>query len=193
MRAEFEHAKTKNTTVQSLKSVIEKKLERLIQRNPLRTDFQEYYQKIIDEYNKEKDRQNIEATFEALLKFVKELDEEESRAVRERLDEETLAIYDLLVKPDLKFQEIQKIKKVAKKLLETLKEKLKDLYKWQDREPTRDEVKVLIRNFLWDVATGLPVDCYSQNDVVKKTEAVFYHVYRAYPTVPSPYYAIVGN
>lgn len=193
MRAEFEHAKTKNITVQSLKSVIEKKLERLIQRNPLRTDFQEYYQKIIDEYNKEKDRQNIEATFEALLKFVKELDEEESRAVRERLDEETLAIYDLLVKPDLKFQEIQKIKKVAKKLLETLKEKLKDLYKWQDREPTRDEVKVLIRNFLWDVATGLPVDCYSQNDVVKKTEAVFYHVYRAYPTVPSPYYAIVGN
>jgi len=31
---------------------------------------------------------------------VQELDEEESRAVREGLDEETLAIYDLLVKPD---------------------------------------------------------------------------------------------
>ena len=75
--------------------MIEKKLEQLIQRNPLRTDFQEHYEKIIDEYNKEKDRQNIEATFEALLKFVQELDEEESRAVREGLDEETLAIYDL--------------------------------------------------------------------------------------------------
>ena len=192
LRAEFEHAKTKNTTVQSLKSVIEKKLERLIQRNPLRTDFQEHYEKIIDEYNKEKDRQNIEATFEALLKFVQELDEEESRAVREGLDEETLAIYDLLVKPDLKPQEIQKIKKVAKELLETLKEKLKDLYKWQDREPTRDDVKVLIRNFLWDEASGLPIEYYTQNDVDKKTEAVFCHVYRAYPTVPSPYYATAG-
>jgi len=30
-------------------------------------------------------------------------------------------------------------------------------------------------------------------DVDKKTEAVFYNVYRAYPTVPSPYYASVGN
>jgi type I restriction enzyme, R subunit len=193
LRAEFEHTKTKNTTVQSLKSVIEKKLERLIQRNPLRTDFQEYYEKIIDEYNKEKDRQRIEATFEALLKFVEGLDKEESRAVREGLDEETLPIFDLLVKPDLKPQEIQRIKTVAKELLETLKEKLKDLYKWQDKEPTRDEVKVLIRNFLWDEATGLPVDYYTQSDVDKKSEAVFYHVYRAYPTVPSPYYASVGN
>ena len=193
LRAEFEHTKTKHTTVQSLKSVIEKKLERLIQRNPLRTDFQEHYEKIIDEYNKEKDRQNIEATFEALLKFVKELDEEESRAVREGLDEETLAIYDLLVKPDLKPQEIQKIKKIAKELLKTLKEKLKDLYKWQDREPTRDDVKVLIRNFLWDDASGLPVDYYTQKDVDKRTEDVFYHVYRAYPTVPSPYYSTVVN
>ena len=173
--------------------MIEKKLERLIQRNPLRTDFQEHYESIIDEYNKEKDRQRIEATFDALLKFVQELDEEESRAVREGMNEETLAIYDLLVKPDLKPQEIQKIKNVAKELLETLKAKLKDLYKWQDKEPTRDDVKVLIRNFLWDEASGLPVDYYTQSDVDKKTEAVFYHVYRAYPTVPSPYYASVGN
>ncbi len=193
LRAEFEHAKTKNTTVQNLKRVIEKKLERLIQKNPLRTDFQEHYEKIINEYNKEKDRQHIEATFEALLKFVQELDEEENRAVREGLDEEILAIYDLLAKPDLKPQEIKKIKNVAKELLKTLKVKLRNLYKWQDREPTRDEVKVLIRNFLWDETTGLPVDYYTQNDVDKKTEAVFYHVYRAYPTVPSPYYATVGN
>jgi type I restriction enzyme R subunit len=193
LRAEFEHAKTKNTTVQSLKSMIEKKLERLIQRNPLRTDFQEHYEKIINEYNKEKDRQNIETTFEALLKFVEELDEEENRAVREGLDEETLAIYDLLAKPDLKPQEIRKIKKVTKELLKALKEKMKPLYKWQDKEPTRDAVKVLIRNFLWDDKTGLPVDRYNQSDVDKKTEAVFYHVFRAYPTVPSPYYASVAS
>ncbi|MBI4686642.1 MAG: type I restriction endonuclease subunit R [Nitrospirae bacterium] len=192
LRAEFDNAKTKNTTVQSLKSVIEKKLLRLIQRNPLRTDFQEHYEKIISEYNKEKDRQNIEATFEALLKFVQELDEEESRAVREGMDEETLAIYDLLLKPDLTAKEIKKIKKIAKELLETLKDKLKNLYKWQVKEPTRDEVKILIRDFLWDEQTGLSVDFYTRDEVIQKSEEVFYHVYRAYPTVPSPYYAAAG-
>ena len=113
--------------------------------------------------------------------------------MREGLDEETLAIYDLLIKPDLKPQEIQKIKKVAKELLKTLKERLKNMYKWQDKEPTRDGVKVLIQNFLWEEKTGLPVDLYTQNDVYEKTDAVFYHVFRAYPTVPSPYYASVAS
>lgn len=189
LRKEFEQIKTKNTTVQCLKSVIEKKLSRLISRNPMRTNFQEHYEKIIDEYNKELDRQNIEAIFEALLKVYQSLDEEETRAIREGMDEETLAIYDLLVKKDLNSQEIKKIKKVAKELLQTLKKRLKNLYKWQEKEPTRDEVKVLIRNFLWEENTGLPIDYYSHEEVEKKTEDVFHHVYRVYPTVPSPYYA----
>lgn len=193
LRAEFKHAVTKNTTVQSLKSVIEKKLLQLIQRNPLRTDFQVHYEKIIDEYNKEKDRQSIEATFEALLKFMGDLNEEETRAMREGLDEETLAIYDLLTRPDLKAHDIQKIKKIAKELLGKLKDKLSGLYKWQDKEPTRDDVKVLIQNFLWDDKTGLPLDLYTQKDVYKKTEAIFYHVYQSYPTIPSPYYVTSVN
>jgi hypothetical protein len=54
------------------------------------------------------------------------------------------------------------------KYKKTLKAKLKDLYKWQDREPTRDDVKVLIRNFLWDEASDLHVDHYTQKDVDKK-------------------------
>lgn len=51
--------------------------------------------------NREKDRVTIEKTFEALFKLVQELDEEESRALREGLDEESLAIFDLLRKPGL--------------------------------------------------------------------------------------------
>ena len=50
LRAEFNNTKRKNTTVQSLKTVIEKKLQWLVQRNPLRTNFQEHYEKIIAEY-----------------------------------------------------------------------------------------------------------------------------------------------
>jgi type I restriction enzyme R subunit len=98
----------------------------------------------------------------------------------------------LLLKPELNPQEIKKIKKVAKNLLKELKTKLAKLYKWKDREPMRDDIKILIKNFLWDDKTGLPVECYSINDVEKKAEEIFYHIYRAYPTIPSPYYETVA-
>jgi superfamily II DNA or RNA helicase len=45
----------KNTTVANLKDAIEKRLDRMIQQNPLRTDFQEHYEKIVSEYNSEKE------------------------------------------------------------------------------------------------------------------------------------------
>jgi type I restriction enzyme R subunit len=100
-RKEFERSPAKKTTVQNLKQAIEQKLQRLLAQNPLRTDFQKHYEDIVAEYNREKDRVTIEKTFEALLKLVKDLDEEENRAMREGLDEESLAIFDLLKKPDL--------------------------------------------------------------------------------------------
>ena len=84
---------------------------------------------------------------------------------------------------------IKRVKKVAVELLEKLKaEKLK-IDHWRDKEATRDAVKTAILNFLWNEETGLPVESYSEDEVEKKAEEVFTHVYRAYPTVPSPYYA----
>ena len=98
LKQEFERTPSKNTTVQCLKTVIEKRLRRMIAQNPLRVDFQAHYQNIVDEYNREKDRVMIEHTFEELLRFMEELGEEDSRAIREGLDPETVAIYDLLKK-----------------------------------------------------------------------------------------------
>ena len=43
---------------------------------------------------------NVERLFDELLKFVAELDAEDSRAVREGLTEEELAILDILTKPE---------------------------------------------------------------------------------------------
>ena len=189
LRKEFERSPVKRTTVQNLKQAIEQRLQRLLEQNPLRTDFQRHYEEIVADYNREKDRLTIEQTFEALLKLVQELDEEESRAVREGLDEESLALFDLLKKPDLSASAIKRIKKIAVELLETLKaEKLK-IDHWRDKEATRDAVRIAIRNFLLKEDTGLPVDSYTDEEVSVKSEDVFRHVYRAYPTVPSPYYA----
>jgi type I restriction enzyme R subunit len=180
-----------NSTVQNLRQAVENRLQRLLQQNPLRTDFQQHYEKIVEEYNREKDMVTIEQTFEALIKFVKELNEEEGRAVREELDEESLAIFDLLKKPDLKGVDIKRIKKVAAELLETLKEEKLRIDQWRDKETTRDAVRVTIRDFLWNDKTGLPVDLYGEDDVAQKAEDVFRHVFWAYPTLPSPYYEAV--
>lgn len=50
--------------------------------------------------------------------------EEEKRGVSEQLTEEKLVIFELLTKPDLKLSKAEEItvKKVAKKLLATLKQ-----------------------------------------------------------------------
>jgi type I restriction enzyme R subunit len=188
LKREFERSPAKRTTVQNLKQIIEQRLNRLMEQNPMRSDFQRHYEKIIDEYNREKDRLNIEKTFEELLTFLESLDEEESRAVREGLDEESLALFDLLKKPDLSSKEIKRIKEVSVELLRTLKEEKLKIDHWQDKEATRDSVRLMIGDFLWDDATGLPEDCYTENDVKAKTEEVFQHVFRVYPTLPSPYY-----
>ena len=168
---------------------MEQRLQRLLQQNPLRTDFQQHYEQIVSEYNREKDRLTIEQTFEALFKLVQGLDEEEHRAVREGLDEESLAIFDLLKKPDLKSADIKRIKKVAAELLARLKAEKLRIDHWCDKESTRDAVRVTIHDYLWSDNTGLPVDAYTEDDVNERVEDVFRHVYRTYPTLPSPFYS----
>ena len=188
LKREFERSRSQRTAVQALKHTVEERLRRLLARNPLRTDFQQHYEAIVAEYNREKDRVTIERTFEELLKFFEELEEEESRAVREGLDEESLAIFDALKKPDLDKADIQRIKKVAKELLRTLKAEKLRVDQWREKEATLSAVKVAIHDFLYSDETGLPAGAYTDDDVTAMSEAVFVHVYRAYPTVPSPLY-----
>lgn len=156
--------------------------------NPLRTDYQEHYEQLVKEYNQEKDRITIEQTFEALIKLVDELGQEENRAMREGLTEETLALFDLLNKPILSKKETERIKKVAVELLKTLKAETLKIANWRDKEAARDAVKQQIFDFLYADKTGLPVDDYNDQDIQALTENVYWHVYRAYPAVPSPIY-----
>ncbi len=178
--------------MQALRDAVEKQLRRLLDQNPLRTDFQRHYEEIVERYNREKDRVTIEQTFEALLGLVRALDREEGRALREGLDEESLAIFDLLKKPDLGASDLRKIKKVAVGLLDTLKAGKLRVDQWRDKEATRGAVHVTIRNFLWSDETGLPAGGYSEEEVEARSDDVFRHVFRAYPTLPSPYYEVAA-
>ena len=118
LRAEFQRRPTKRTDTVNLMDAVEKRLARMLADNPTRTNFQTHYEEIVAAYNGEKDRVTIEATFEALLKFVAALDDEASRAMREGLDDATLTLFDLLKKPDLSKSDIDRIKKVAVSLLQ---------------------------------------------------------------------------
>jgi type I restriction enzyme, R subunit len=189
LRKEFERSPAKHTTVQNLKQAIEQRLQRLLEQNPLRTDFQRHYDEIVAEYNREKDRVTIEQTFEDLFTFYQGMDEEETRAAREGLDEETLALFDLLNKPELTPAEIKRIKAVAVELLAALKSEKLRIPQWREKETTRDAVFVTITNFLYDDRTGLP-QRYTEAEVKVKADSVFTHIFRAYPTVPSPYYPV---
>ena len=188
LKREFERSPSRRTTVQTLKHAVEQRLQRLLARNPVRTDFQEHYERIVEEYNREKDRVTIERTFEELLEFVQGLNQEESRAVQERLDEESLAIFDLLRKADLSGSDIKRIKAVAVDLLRKLKAERLRVDQWREKEATRDAVKVAIHDFLYSEETGLPTDAYSDDEVTGRTDEIFRHVLRVYPTLPSPYY-----
>src|SRR5262249_13949835 len=151
--------------------------------------YQRHYEDIVAEYNREKDRVTIETTFEALLRLVEELDDEERRAVCEGLDEESLAIFDLLNKPELTPAEIGKIKSVAVELLSALKAEKLRVDHWRDKEATRDAVRLAIQDFLWSDQTGLPVDKYGEEEVQERAEEVYRHIYRVSPEIPSPFYA----
>lgn len=187
LKQEFARHENRRTAVQSLKDAVEEKLVRLLACNPLRADFQARYEQIVAEYNREKNRATVERTFEALCEFVQSLDHEEKRAAREGLNEESLAVFDLLMKENLSADDIKRIKKVAVELLAELKRERLKVHRWRDKEATRDAVKIAIRNFLLDDATGLPDGM--EMDVARKTEDVFRHLFRAYPTVPSPLYS----
>ncbi len=175
LRKEFERSPAKNTTVQTLKDVIEKKLQKMLMQNPTRTNFQKHYEEIVDEYNSEKDRVTIEATFEALIKLVDELSEEEQRAVKEGLSEDSLALFDLLLKPDLSKKEIDRIKKVAEGLYTTVSVELTRIQNFAAKQGARDEIKVKIKDYLWDDNTGLP-ESFAPAEIEEKTEVIFSHL-----------------
>jgi type I restriction enzyme R subunit len=172
----FSKVKRKNTLVYDLQRIIDHKLKQMIKENPLRLEFYEEYKKIIDEYNNGKDINATKKAFDELSAFLKTLTEENSRAIEEGLDEETLAIFDLLKKENLKDKERDQVKKVAVQTLETLKaEKLK-VERW--REST--QIRAQIKNVIYDKLLYLPHELYTDEEVEKKTDSVFQHIFTNY-------------
>jgi type I restriction enzyme R subunit len=174
LQKKFDNKKPTNTDLERLKAAVKTQLERMVLLNRTRADYLEKFQELIDGYNA--GSRNIDEIFKELLELSQILTEEQSRHVREHLSEEELTILDILTRPgpDLTTEEREEVKKVARQLLERVRELL--VFGWRQRVSSRARVRLAIEDALDD---GLP-RAYSKDLYESKCSAVFEHVYESY-------------
>jgi len=172
LKAHFQKGR-KHTEAEKLKAAISNKLQQMVQLNKNRIDLVEKFKKLIDEYNKGLD---VDGFFENLVVFVRELSEEDQRGVAEQLNEEQLAIFDILTKPtpDLPPKEKKEVKQIARKLLQTLKE-AKLVLDWRKKLRTRADVFATVKTVLDDLPRIYTPELYQE-----KCDLVYRHVFDAY-------------
>lgn len=120
LKHDFHEATYKNIEIADLRAFIEHKLQDMMSRNATRSDFAQRLQQIVDRYNS--GGSSTDNYFEDLMKFTKELREEDERHVREGLTEDELELFDLLKKDGMTKAETQKVRLAAKALLHRLLE-----------------------------------------------------------------------
>lgn len=180
LRREFAKVKKKNLMLMELDELIQTRLDEMLRANPRRIDYYERYQKIIEEYNQEQDRANIEKIFLELIDLANSMNQEEQRYVREGFSsDEELSLYDMLFSENLSKEDIKKIKEVAVELLDKIKAKISELDHWTDKQETKAEVDTLIGKILWE---GLP-DCYSDNAIFTYRQKIYEYVYMRYKEI----------
>ena len=106
---------------------------------------------------------------------MEELDAEQRRAVEEGLSEDELAVFDLLKKEGLGKAERERVKQASRDLLVSIKERLKKLDRFWEKEQTKAEVKVFI---LDQVYSNLPTPPFSPEDKEAVAAEVYTHVWQ---------------
>jgi type I restriction enzyme R subunit len=174
LKRKFDKQRPTNTDLERLKAAVKAQLERMVQLNRTRADYLEKFQELIESYNA--GSRNIIDIFKELIALSKILTEEQRRHVREHLTEEELTVFDILTRPgpDLTSDEREEVKKVARRLLERLRELL--VIGWRRGVGTRARVRLAIEDALDE---GLP-RAYSKELYQTKCAAVFEHVYESY-------------
>lgn len=174
LRKAFEKIQHKNELVFDLNKAVEQKLEQMLQQNPLRMEFYDRYQEIVEEYNNGKTEAELTRSFDNLTAFVMTLSQEEKRSIHESLDEPTLSIFDLLIQnKELNKDERAEVKKLAKETLEVLKREKLNIPNWKESR----ELKAGIKMFIYDKMLNLPESKYTDEEVSMKSNAVYQHLY----------------
>jgi len=171
LRDEFaSKVRRKHAALQDIREIVEKKLAQMLATNPLRMDYYKKYQEIIADYNREKDRATVEATFAQLVALAASLDAEQRRAAEEGLSDDELALFDLLFKETITRPDRERLKQASKALLASLRELLRPMHDWTQNTATQAEVRMFILDSLWG---SLPRPPFTEDE----TEALANRVY----------------
>jgi type I restriction enzyme R subunit len=176
LRNEFAgKVRRKHAALQDIRDVVEQKLAQMLARNPLRMDYYKKYQEIIADYNREKDRATVEATFAHLVALAASLDAEQLRAAQEGLSDEELALFDLLRKDRVSKADRERLKQASKSLLASLQELLTPMADWTGKATTQAEVKVFIINSLYRT---LPRPPFTDDETDEMAKLVYDYVWQ---------------
>ena len=165
----------KATMLQDIRDIVEQKLAEMLARNPLRMDYQQKYEEIVADYNREKDRVTIEETFRRLTELMQELDAEQRRAVEEGLNEDELALFDLLKRDDLGKAERERVKQSSRDLLAAIKARLSELDRFWEKEQTKADLQVFI---LDEVFGNLPTPPFTTEEKEAVAADVYAHIWQ---------------
>ena len=176
LRDEFaKKVRHKATALQDIREIVEQKLEQMLAENPLRMDYQQKYEEIVADYNREKDRVTIEETFRRLVELVDELDAEQKRAVEEGLSEDELALFDLLKKDRLGKAERDKVKQSSRDLLAAIKARLAEVDRFWEKEQTKADLEVFI---LDEIFANLPTPPFTAQEKEAVAGDVYAHIWQ---------------
>ena len=147
----------------------------MLAQNAKRMDYYKKYQMIVADYNREKDRATVEATFAKIAELVSEMDAELQRHVREGLSEDELALFDLLLKESISKADREKLKQASKGLLASIKEHLASMPNWTKNTTTQADVQVFILDNLYAV---LPRPPFTDEDADALAEQLYGFVWQ---------------
>lgn len=147
----------------------------MLARNPMRMDYYKKYQAIIADYNREKDRATVEATFAELVALAASLDVEQRRAAEEGLTDDELALFDLLFKDSIAKTERERLKQASRGLLSSLRDLLRPMQDWTQKAATQAEVKIFILDNLY---RALPRPPFTDTETNEVAERVYEYVWQ---------------
>ncbi len=173
LRAQF--AEHRHIAAARLRAAIGDQLQTLLRRNRSRLNYQERFQRLIDDYNA--GTVSIEAFFAELRLLSRDLEAEGERAAHEGLSEEELALFDLLHLPALLLstENDAALKQAARELLTRLKAETLTL-DWRKRQQSRAQTLTVIREVL---DRALP-PAFAPERYEQVCVAVYEHIYDAY-------------